>query len=252
MRAVELNGAAVEMNKTAFGWGRLAAIDMPAVIEAAGIVRNAPTTAEATAHVLPMLARDRQRSARIRPVATRRRPAQRGRTAPRAGQCRQRCRLPAAGRCTAVAFAGRSHRAPRRLPHRVPERELREALLGLRRQGARGRSREGAGQHRPVGGGGPLLLQADGLQGRIRSRAPVHQRRLQAPPAAAVRRRLLAALPPRTAAAGEEEREGRAAEARIRAVGLSRVPGCWRNCVACAARRWTCSATPPNVVASAA
>ncbi|MEO6155157.1 MAG: indolepyruvate ferredoxin oxidoreductase family protein, partial [Thermomonas sp.] len=55
MRAVELNGAAVEMNKTAFGWGRLAAIDMPAVIDAAGIVRNAPTTAESTAHVLPML-----------------------------------------------------------------------------------------------------------------------------------------------------------------------------------------------------
>ena len=55
MRAVELNGAAVEMNKTAFGWGRLAAIDMPAVIDAAGIVRNAPTKAESTAHVLPML-----------------------------------------------------------------------------------------------------------------------------------------------------------------------------------------------------
>jgi indolepyruvate ferredoxin oxidoreductase len=55
MRAVELNGAAIEMNKTAFGWGRLAAIDMPAVIEAAGIVRNTPTKAESTAHVLPML-----------------------------------------------------------------------------------------------------------------------------------------------------------------------------------------------------
>ena len=27
MRAVELNGAAIEMNKTAFAWGRLAAID---------------------------------------------------------------------------------------------------------------------------------------------------------------------------------------------------------------------------------
>ena len=55
MRAVELNGAAVEMNKTAFGWGRLAAVDMPAVIEAAGIVRNAPTKAEATARALPLL-----------------------------------------------------------------------------------------------------------------------------------------------------------------------------------------------------
>ena len=56
MRAVELNGAAVAMNKTAFAWGRLAAIDMQAVIEAAGIVRNAPTKAEATPHKLPMLA----------------------------------------------------------------------------------------------------------------------------------------------------------------------------------------------------
>src|SRR5690606_38039867 len=46
MRAVELNGAAVEMNKTAFAWGRLAAIDPEAVFEAAGVVRNAPTAAE--------------------------------------------------------------------------------------------------------------------------------------------------------------------------------------------------------------
>src|SRR5690606_22117932 len=38
MRAVELNGAAIEMNKTAFAWGRLAAVDIEAVYEAAGIV----------------------------------------------------------------------------------------------------------------------------------------------------------------------------------------------------------------------
>ena len=55
MRAVELNGAAVEMNKTAFAWGRLAAIDPTAVAEAAGLIRNAPTAAEATPHELPML-----------------------------------------------------------------------------------------------------------------------------------------------------------------------------------------------------
>ncbi|MBS7459022.1 indolepyruvate ferredoxin oxidoreductase family protein [Coralloluteibacterium stylophorae] len=36
MRAVELNGAAVEMNQRAFAWGRLAAIDPEAVREAAG------------------------------------------------------------------------------------------------------------------------------------------------------------------------------------------------------------------------
>jgi len=55
LRAVELNGAAVEMNKTAFAWGRLAVIDARAVAEAAGLVRNAPTAAESTPHVLPML-----------------------------------------------------------------------------------------------------------------------------------------------------------------------------------------------------
>jgi indolepyruvate ferredoxin oxidoreductase len=56
MRAVELNGAAVQMNRTAFAWGRLAAIDLPAVVEAAGVVKNAPTAAEATPHALPLLA----------------------------------------------------------------------------------------------------------------------------------------------------------------------------------------------------
>ncbi|GAB2499418.1 indolepyruvate ferredoxin oxidoreductase family protein [Arenimonas alkanexedens] len=37
-RAVELNGAAVEMNKTAFAWGRLSAINPDAVLEAAGLL----------------------------------------------------------------------------------------------------------------------------------------------------------------------------------------------------------------------
>ncbi|HRN63143.1 MAG TPA: 2-oxoacid:acceptor oxidoreductase family protein, partial [Luteimonas sp.] len=55
MRAVELNGAAVEMNKTAFAWGRLAAIDPEAVYEAAGVVRNAPTAAENTPRTLDAL-----------------------------------------------------------------------------------------------------------------------------------------------------------------------------------------------------
>jgi indolepyruvate ferredoxin oxidoreductase len=55
MRAVELNGAAIEMNKTAFAWGRLAALDPQAVAESAGLVRNTQTVAESTPHALPML-----------------------------------------------------------------------------------------------------------------------------------------------------------------------------------------------------
>ena len=55
MRAVELNGAAVDMNKRAFAWGRLAAIDPQAVQQAAGLVRNAPTAAERTPGALQEL-----------------------------------------------------------------------------------------------------------------------------------------------------------------------------------------------------
>jgi indolepyruvate ferredoxin oxidoreductase len=49
MRAVELNGAAIEMNKTAFAWGRLAAINPQAVLEAAGLAEPAPGTPVAVA-----------------------------------------------------------------------------------------------------------------------------------------------------------------------------------------------------------
>ena len=55
MRAVELNGAAIEMNKTAFAWGRLAAVDIAAVQEAAGLVRNPRTAAEDTPTLLDAL-----------------------------------------------------------------------------------------------------------------------------------------------------------------------------------------------------
>ena len=62
MRAVELNGAAIEMNKTAFAWGRLAAID-PA---GGGRSRRrdpqrADRAPKRTPHALPMLGADRER-----------------------------------------------------------------------------------------------------------------------------------------------------------------------------------------------
>jgi indolepyruvate ferredoxin oxidoreductase len=48
LRAIELNGAAIEMNKSAFNWGRLAAVDMTKVKEAAnGAAIPAAATAAA-------------------------------------------------------------------------------------------------------------------------------------------------------------------------------------------------------------
>ncbi len=43
MRAIELNGAAVEMNRKAFAWGRMAAHDIDAVTRAAGIASTTVT-----------------------------------------------------------------------------------------------------------------------------------------------------------------------------------------------------------------
>ncbi|PJJ97709.1 indolepyruvate ferredoxin oxidoreductase [Lysobacteraceae bacterium NML91-0213] len=54
-RAIELNGAAVEMNLTAFAWGRLAAVDADAVREAAGLEATVRTRAETTPHALEAL-----------------------------------------------------------------------------------------------------------------------------------------------------------------------------------------------------
>jgi indolepyruvate ferredoxin oxidoreductase len=45
MRAIELNGAAIEMNKTAFNWGRMGAHDIAIVQSAAGIKKQLPSGA---------------------------------------------------------------------------------------------------------------------------------------------------------------------------------------------------------------
>ncbi|MEA0940271.1 indolepyruvate ferredoxin oxidoreductase family protein [Xanthomonas campestris pv. campestris] len=53
MRAIELNGAAVAMNQQAFAWGRLAAVDLPAVQRAAGLAPALDTAAHAHAATPP-------------------------------------------------------------------------------------------------------------------------------------------------------------------------------------------------------
>jgi indolepyruvate ferredoxin oxidoreductase len=53
MRAIELNGAAIEMNKAAFNWGRLAAHDVVQVRKAAGLP-NAHTPSGAIPLALPV------------------------------------------------------------------------------------------------------------------------------------------------------------------------------------------------------
>jgi len=55
MRAVELNAAAIEMNKRAFAWGRLAVANPQAVQEAAGLIRNTQTESERTPRNLQIL-----------------------------------------------------------------------------------------------------------------------------------------------------------------------------------------------------
>ncbi|UKE51006.1 indolepyruvate ferredoxin oxidoreductase family protein [Xanthomonas translucens] len=55
MRAIELNGAAVAMNQQAFAWGRLAALDLAAVQQAAGMPGSVAVGAEPTAQRLQQL-----------------------------------------------------------------------------------------------------------------------------------------------------------------------------------------------------
>ncbi|GAP67188.1 indolepyruvate ferredoxin oxidoreductase [Mizugakiibacter sediminis] len=68
LRAIELNGAAVEMNKRAFGWGRLAAIDRARVERAAGV--GAASAAAANVAALPL--DDRRLSRSLEDVIERR------------------------------------------------------------------------------------------------------------------------------------------------------------------------------------
>ena len=160
MRAIELNGVAIDANKRAFEWGRAAAHDVEA----------------GQAHRQPGCA----------------------------GGGTQACLDP-----------GRDARQARRVPDRLPGRRLREALQRAGRARAQGRERPPAVDeaHR---GGRALLLQAAGLQGRVRSRTPAKRPGVPRQDRVAVRggRRqgLRTQLLPRPTAAREDRPGNRRAE----------------------------------------
>ncbi len=117
--------------------------------------------------------------------------ARRGRAHRRAG---------ARGRRAAVTRYRRAARSTCRFPHRLPERRLRRAVSAPRAPRARRRAVEGGGRERARRGGRAQLLQADGLQGRVRGGAALHQRRVPEEAAPPVRRRFHARVPPCAAA----------------------------------------------------
>ncbi|CAG9204376.1 hypothetical protein BVI434_1910012 [Burkholderia vietnamiensis] len=136
----------------------------------------------------------------------------------RATRHRDRAAHEEGGRC--------ADREARGVPHRLPERRICGALRGLRRQGARGRTharrrRRGAGAADRSGRAQPV--QADGVQGRIRGRAPAVRSGVRRASVVAVRRRLEAEIPSRAAAVREEGRARPSREEGVRpvdAVGL--------------------------------
>ncbi|MET3146280.1 UNVERIFIED_ORG: indolepyruvate ferredoxin oxidoreductase [Xanthomonas axonopodis] len=136
---------------------------------------------------------------------------------------RGRCTGRPARRRAVGALAGRGHRASRRVPDRLPGCRLRAPLSQPGRARTHARAATRARQQRTDRGGGPLRLQADGLQGRIRGGAAVYAWRFPAPVAATVRGRLHAALPSGAAAAGQERRARQPDQARVRAVDVHRL-----------------------------
>ena len=112
----------------------------------------------------------------------------------------------------AFAVLCRDGRAARSFPHRLSEQALRPALPQMGRQGARRRSRQGAGRERARGSRRALSVQADGLQGRIRSGAALQRHLVPRSRKVVLRRQLAFRISSGAAAAGEDRFRNRRAQ----------------------------------------
>ena len=111
--------------------------------------------------------------------------------------------------------ARRDHRPSQRVPDRLSEREARRALSQAGQAGTRCRARRRL-RRRVAARGRDQLRQAARLQGRIRSGAALHRRRLRKAAPRPVRRRLQVQLQSRAADAGRRQGCAGTAEASAR------------------------------------
>ena len=114
------------------------------------------------------------------------------------------------------------------LPDRLPGCRLCGPLQEPDRLGAPDRGRARPGLHRPDRSGRPQLLQAAGLQGRVRGGPALHRRHVPEAARRAVRGRLQAGVPSGPAdAGGDRPGDRRAEEEGLWAVDAEGLPGCW-------------------------
>ena len=190
--------------------------------------------------------RRRQQGGVLARPPRRRRPGRGERAAARAGGRERRGR-----------DARRADRALGAISRRLPERGVCRSLSAHGRGGAGARA---GGRRRRRGVAADArrrraAAKADGLQGRVRGRPPLHRRRVRQ----GARRSLRGRRPaPRVlhGAAGAGEAEGRRARRRRRRCasgrGCCRCSSCWRAPRACAARRSIRSGAPRSAASSAA
>ena len=131
-RAIRLNGVSVEMNLLAFRWGRMAVVDAKRVEAAAKKASGLVTETRVLSAEARAIVDGGRRDGRGAPAA----------------------------------------RGPRAGADRLPERRVRPAVRRVREARGRRGGAPDARTHRRDGGRGALPLQAHGLQGRVRGRAP--------------------------------------------------------------------------------